>query len=356
MTVVRTVDEGKLDELVGKAIVDFGAIFHAALVVVGDKLGLYKALAEADPLTPGELAERTDTAERYVREWLNAQAAGGYVEYHPESSRYSLSPEQAMLLADESSPVFFIGAFRSAAAAVKIEPKLTEAFGTGEGIGWHEHDHDLYHGTERFYRSGYMTNLVSRWIPALDGVEAKLQAGAHVADIGCGHGASTILMARAYPNSTFFGFDYHEESIRVARQRAESAGVAGLVHFEVATAKEYPGEDYDFVTTFDALHDLGDPVGAAAHVLATLKENGTWMIVEPYAGDRVEDNLNPIGRAFYGASTLLCTPNSLSQEVGLALGAQAGESRLREVVVHAGFTHFRRAAQTPFNFILEARP
>ncbi len=350
------INEAKLHELLGKAIVDFGATFQAALAVIGDQLGLYKALAGAGPLMPGELAAHTSTAERYVREWLNTQAAGGYVDYHPETGRYSLSPEQALLVADESSPAFLIGAFQTALAATRITPKLSEAFRTGAGIGWHEHDHQLFHGVERFYRPGYVANLVQAWIPALDGVEARLRTGAHVVDIGCGHGASTILMAQAYPKSTFVGFDYHAESIVAARERAEAAGVADRVRFEVATAKDYPGVDYDLVMIFDALHDLGDPVGAAAHVRETLKEDGTWMIVEPYAGDRVAENLNPIGRAFYAGSTLICTPNSLDQEVGLALGAQAGEARIREVVLAGGFTHVRRATQTPFNLVLEAKP
>lgn len=351
------INEARLHELLGKAVVDFGATFHAALVVVGDKLGLYKALAAGGPLTPAELASRTSTAERYVREWLNAQAAGGYVTYHPELGRYSLTPEQALLLAHEDSPVFFIGGFQAASAAVQVVPKLTEAFRTGQGIGWHEHHHELFHGTERFYRSGYIANLVNAWIPALDGIEARLQAGGHVADIGCGHGASTILMAQAFPHSTFVGYDYHWDSIEAARRRAKVAGLEDRVRFEVASAKGFPGEcSYDLVTTFDALHDMGDPVGASAHVLKTLKPDGAWMIVEPNAGDKVEDNLNPVGRAFYAASTLICTPNSLDQEVGLALGAQAGEARIRDVVTRGGFTRFRRAAQTPFNLVFEARP
>jgi SAM-dependent methyltransferase len=346
----------KLDELLGRAVVDFGATFNAALVRIGDKLGLYKSLVAGGPQTPSELAERTNTAERYVREWLNAQAAGGYVSYDKITRRYSLSEEQAFALADETSPAFLPGAFQLALAAVRIENRLTDAFRSGAGIGWHEHHHDLFQGTERFFRPNYAGNLVSTWIPALDGVGAKLRKGASVADVGCGCGASTILMAKAYPNSRFVGFDYHGGSIEAAGERAHYAGVSGWVRFEVAMAKEYPGTGYDFVTFFDCLHDLGDPAGAAAHVLRTLKKDGIWMIVEPFAEDTVEENLNPIGRAFYSASTLLCTPASRSQEVGLALGAQAGEKRIREVVLQGGFTRFRRACQTPFNLVYEARP
>jgi len=346
----------KLDELLGRAVVDFGATFNAALIRIGDKLGLYKSLVSGGPQTPSELAERTNTAERYVREWLNAQAAGGYVSYDKITRRYSLSEEQAFALADETSPAFLPGAFQLALAAVRIENRLTDAFRSGAGIGWHEHHHDLFQGTERFFRPNYAGNLVSTWIPALDGVGAKLRKGASVADVGCGCGASTILMAKAYPNSQFVGFDYHGGSIEAAGERAHYAGVSGWVRFEVAMAKEYPGTGYDFVTFFDCLHDLGDPAGAAAHVLRTLKKDGIWMIVEPFAEDTVEENLNPIGRAFYSASTLLCTPASRSQEVGLALGAQAGEKRIREVVLQGGFTRFRRACQTPFNLVYEARP
>ena len=346
----------KLDELLGRAVVDFGATFNAALVRIGDKLGLYKSLVSGGPQTPSELAERTNTAERYVREWLNAQAAGGYVSYDKITRRYSLSEEQAFALADETSPAFLPGAFQLALAAVRIENRLTDAFRSGAGIGWHEHHHDLFQGTERFFRPNYAGNLVSTWIPALDGVGAKLREGASVADVGCGCGASTILMAKAYPSSQFVGFDYHGGSIEAAGERADYAGVSGWVRFEVAMAKEYPGTGYDFVTFFDCLHDLGDPAGAAAHVLRTLKKDGIWMIVEPFAEDTVEENLNPIGRAFYSASTLLCTPASRSQEVGLALGAQAGEKRIREVVLQGGFTRFRRACQTSFNLVYEARP
>jgi len=349
-------DTDKLHELLGKGINDFGATLHAACVRIGDQLGLYKGLAEGGPQTPAELAKRTGTAERYVREWLNSQAAGGYVTYDAGGGRYSLSEEQAFCLADESSPAFLPGAFQVALAATRVVPRMIEAFRTGQGVGWHEHDPELFTGTERFFRPGYAANLVASWIPALDGIEDRLKKGARVADVGCGHGASTVLMAQAYPKSTFAGFDYHGGSIATARKRAEQAGVSGRVKFEIAKAKDFPGRDYALVTFFDCLHDMGDPVGAASHVRESLAGDGSWMIVEPFAGDNVADNLNPIGRVFYSASTLVCTPASLSQEVGLALGAQAGEARMRQVTTSAGFTRFRRAAQTPFNLIYEARP
>ena len=353
---VATFSEEKLHRVLGQALNDFGGTYHAALVVIGDQLGLYKAMASDSPLTPAALAAKTGTAERYIREWLNANAAGGYVDYDAATGQYSLSPEQAMILADEHSPAFIVGGFQAATAATKIVPKLTEAFRTGGGVGWHEHDHGVFHGVERFYRSGYQAHLVSDWIPALAGVEAKLQEGGTVADVGCGHGASTIIMALAYPNATFVGYDYHQASIEAARQRAAEAGVADRVRFEVAGASNFPTNGYDLVTTFDCLHDLGDPVGASAHIREALAPDGTWLIVEPFAGDRVEDNLNPVGRAYYAASTLLCTPCSLDQEVGLALGAQAGEARIRDVVEAGGFTRFRRVAETPFNLVFEARP
>lgn len=350
------IDQQKLDELLGKAINDFGATFHSALVVIGDKLGLYKTLAESGELTSDQLADKTDTNRRYVREWLASQVAGGYITYHPESDKYSLSDEQAFILADETSPAFVPGAFQVAVAAARIEPKLQNAFRTGEGIGWHEHDKGLFQGTERFFRPNYANNLVSSWIPSLEGVVMKLKRGALVADVGCGHGASTLLMAKSYPESKFVGFDYHKPSIREAKNKAKKEGLSDRVSFEVATAKDYPGNDYDLVTVFDCLHDMGDPAGAATHILNSLKKNGAWMIVEPFANDRLEDNLNPIGRAFYSVSTLVCTPCSMSQEVGTALGAQAGEARLRDVVMKGGFTRFRKATQTPFNLVFEARP
>lgn len=350
------INQERLHEFLGKAIVDFGATFNAALIRIGDKLGLYKALAAGGPQTPAELAKKTGTAARYIREWLSAQAAGGFVTYDSATQKFHLSEEQAFCLADESSPVFLPGAFQTALAAVKAEEQLTERFKDGKGMGWHEHHHDLFVGTERFFRPGYAANLISAWIPALEGVNDKLKNGARVADVGCGLGSSTILMAKSYPKSEFAGFDYHDKSIETAKQRANDAGVGDRIKFEVSSAKSFPGKDYDFVTFFDCLHDMGDPVGAANHVHGSLKKDGTWMVVEPFAGDKLEDNLNPIGRAFYGASTLLCTPASLSQEVGLALGAQAGEKRLREVITSGGFTRFRRATETPFNLIFEARP
>ena len=349
-------DMDKLHEFLGRALVDFGATFHAALVRIGDKLGLYKGLAAGGPQTPGELATRTGTAERYVREWLSCQAAGGYVSYDAAAGKFYLTEEQAFAMADDTSPAFMPGAFQVALAATKAEDQLAERFKSGAGMGWHEHHHELFEGTERFFRPGYAANLLSAWIPALEGVHEKLHAGARVADVGCGLGASTILMSKAYPKSEFFGFDYHDKSIEKAKQRAKDAGAGGNIHFDTAMAKNFPGKDYDFVTFFDCLHDMGDPAGASQHVHSTMKEDGTWMIVEPMAGDKLEENLNPIGRAFYGASTLLCTPASLSQEVGLALGAQAGEKRLKQVVTAGGFTRFRRATQTPFNLIFEARP
>ena len=349
------IDEGKLNQLLGRFVDDFGATLHAAMSVIGDKLGLYKALAQGGPASSAELAERTNTTERYVREWLACQVAGGYVNYDREARKYYLTEEQAFAL-DENGPVFMPAAFELAVASIKSEAKIAEAFLTGKGVGWHEHDPGLFRGTERFFRPGYAANLIGSWIPALEGVEAKLKAGAKVADVGCGHGASTILMAQAFPKTTLIGFDYHGPSIDHAREAAAKAGVSDRVSFDVAKAKEYPGSDYDFVTFFDCLHDMGDPVGASAHVLQSLKKDGTWMIVEPFAGDSMEENLNPRGRAFYGASTLLCTPASLSQEVGLGLGAQAGEKKIGEVVRSGGFTRFGRAAETPFNLVFEARP
>jgi SAM-dependent methyltransferase len=350
------VDEEKLREFVGKAVTEMGAGLTAALVVMGDKLGLYKAMAGAGPLGSAELAKRTGCAERYVREWLNAQAAGGYVTYDAATRTYTLPPEQASCLADETSPTFLPGGFQVITAVLKDEHKVTEAFRTGKGVGWHEHDPGLFEGTERFFRPNYAAHLTTEWIPALEGVEDKLRQGARVADVGCGHGASTILLGQAYPKSNFIGFDYHEPSISWARKAASRAGVADHVHFEVASSTRYPGTGYDLVAFFDCLHDMGDPVGAAKHVFGTLAHDGTWMLVEPFAHDRVEENLNPVGRVFYSASTLICTPASLAQDVGLALGAQAGETRLREVVTAGGFTRFRRAAETAFNLVLEARP
>lgn len=349
------IDEAKLNAFMGQFVNDFGAVMHAATVVVGDQLGLYKALADG-PATAGELARRTHTDPRYLREWLSAQAASAYVSYAPESDTFSLSEEQSFALAQEGSPAFIPGAFQIAVAQFKAIPKMLQAMRTGLGVGWHEHDAALFHGTERFFRPGYAANLVSAWIPALEGVSAALSRGARVADVGCGHGASAILMAQAFPASSFTGFDYHEPSIRHARDTALKAGLDGRLRFEVASAKDYPGNNYDLVAVFDCLHDMGDPVGASKHVRNSLKSNGTWMIVEPFSNDKLEDNLNPVGRAFFSASTFICTPASRAQEVGLCLGAQAGEARLRDVVTQGGFNHFRRAAQTPFNLVFEARP
>ena len=349
------VDMDKLNVFIGKFVGDLGATVHAGMVVIGDKLGLYKALAEK-PMTSAELATVTDTDERYLREWLSSQAAGGYVNYDAKTQRFSLDDEQALALAVEDSPAFIPGAFELALGSLKAVPRITAAFRSGDGMGWHEHDHDVFHGCEKFFRPGYAANLVSTWIPALDGVARKLETGGEVADVGCGLGASTILMAKAYPRSRFVGFDYHDASIDAARKSAECAGVADRVRFEVAKAKDFPGRDYDFVAVFDCLHDMGDPIGAATHVRKSLASDGTWMIVEPFAKDKLEDNLNPVGRVYYGFSTLLCTPCSRSQEVGLCLGAQAGEKRLRDVVTAGGFSRFRCATQTPFNLVFEARP
>jgi SAM-dependent methyltransferase len=357
MTMSATeIDPEKLEAFMGLAVTDMGAAISAPLFVIGERLGLYKAMAGAGPLTSGEVAERADVAERSVREWLRNQAAGGYVVYDAAADTYELPPEQAMALADEESPFYLLGAYDLIASLYTDEEKIAAAFASGEGMGWHEHDHRLFKGTERFFRPGYKGNLVAEWIPALEGVEAKLSEGAKVADVGCGHGASTVLMAEAFPDSEFHGFDYHPASIERAREAAAAAGVDDQTTFEVAAAKDYPGAGYDMVAVFDCLHDMGDPVGASAHIHDTLDSDGTWMIVEPFAGDHVEDNLNPVGRVFYGASTMICTPASLDQEVGLALGAQAGEKRLAEVIEEGGFSEVRRATETPFNLILEAKP
>jgi SAM-dependent methyltransferase len=348
-------NEDKLMGLVHQAVGDFGSILTGALVVLGDRLDLYRHLADAGrPLTSAELAAAAGCAERYVREWLNGQAASGYVTY--VDGRYALDEEQATAFTDESSPACVIGGFQAMLAATRAIDRLAVLFRTGEGLGWHEHHDDLFRGAERFFRPGYLANLATSWIPALEGVEDKLRRGAKVADVGCGHGASTIIMARTFPESAFIGFDYHAPSIDAARKAAAEAGVDDRVSFEVAPAKEYPGTGYDLVAFFDCLHDMGDPAGAARHVLSSLAPDGTWLIVEPFANDDTAGNLNPVGRVFYSVSTLVCTPASLSQEVGTALGAQAGETRLRDVVTAAGFTRFRRAAETPFNLVLEARP
>ena len=345
-----------VDEFLGKLVGDLGAAMSAALVGIGDKLGLYKALAGSGGLTPAALAQKTHTDERYVREWLSAQAAAGYVDYDPGSGMFSLNEVQVLAFADESSPAHFLGGFQVTRSVYKDLDKIVEAFKTGKGVGWHEHDADLFCGTERFFRTGYNANLVPAWIPALEGVDPKLRKGAKVADVGCGHGASTIVMARAYPSSTFTGFDYHEPSVVAARAAAAKAGLGDRVRFETAAAKTFPGTGYDLVCIFDALHDMGDPVGASRHVRESLAPDGTWLLVEPFAHDTLEKNLNPFGRIFYGASTMICTPASRSQEVGLALGAQAGPKRLEAVCREAGFTRFRKATETPFNLIFEAKP
>lgn len=352
----QPIDEAKLNAFMAQALADMGGGFTVTLVRIGEQLGLYKAMSGAGPVTPAEVAERTNTNERCIREWLNAQAAGGYVTYDAATGRYTLPPEQALALAVEDSPAYLPGAHQIIRSVILDEAKILEAFRTGKGLGWHEHCTDLFHGTERFFRPSYTAHLTSAWIPALDGVQDKMQQGALVADIGCGHGASTIIMAKAYPKSQFIGFDYHQPSIERARWAAREAGLDGRVIFEQAPSKTYPGSGYDLVTFFDCLHDMGDPAGAATHVRQSLAADGTWMIVEPFANDRVEDNLNPVGRVYYSASSTICTLASQAQEVGTALGAQAGEARLRDVAMAGGFTRFRRAAETPFNLVFEVKP
>src|SRR6202046_2873898 len=349
------VDTKKLEQFLGQFVNDLGATVHAGMVVIGERLGLYKALA-ASPLTPTELAAITRTDKRYVREWLASQAAGGYITYNAETHRFGMTEEQVLTLANEDGPAYLPGAFELALGSLAAVPRITEAFRSGAGMGWFEHEERVFHGCEKFFRPGYAANLITSWIPALDGVKEKLARGAKVADVGCGKGASTILMAKAFPKSEFHGFDYHDKSIELARTSAKQEGVADRVSFNIAAAKEFPGSDYDFVSVFDCLHDMGDPVGAASHVRRALRNDGSWMIVEPFANDDLQDNLNPVGRVYYSFSTLLCTPCSRSQEVALCLGAQAGEKRVREVVNSAGFTRFRRATETPFNLVYEARP
>jgi ubiquinone/menaquinone biosynthesis C-methylase UbiE len=345
----------KLNAFIGQFVGDLGAAVHAGMVVIGEKLGLYKALA-AQPMTSAELAAKTQTDERYLREWLASQAAGGYITYDEHSHKFSLTQEQAFTMANEDSPAYLPGAFELALGSLAAVPRIAESFRTGAGMGWHEHVDGVFHGCEKFFRPGYAANLVAAWIPALEDVKDKLEKGARVADVGCGKGASTLLMAKAFPKSQFFGFDYHDKSIEAARESAKREGVSDRVSFNVAKAKEFPGKGYDFVAVFDCLHDMGDPRGAAGHVRQSLANDGTWMIVEPFANDQLKDNLNPVGRVYYSFSTLLCTPCSRSQEVGLCLGAQAGESRIRDVVSSAGFSRFRRATETPFNIVYEARP
>ena len=352
---IPAVDTEKLNAFLGMFVQDLGAAVHAGMVVIGERLGLYKALAKG-PMTSAELAERTSTDERYVREWLASQAAGGYVTYDEGANQFSLTEEQAFTMADETSPAYLPGGFQAALGALASVPRIVDCFRSGAGMGWHEHGHDVFCGVEKFFRPGYNANLLNSWLPSLTGMDEKLRQGAKVADVGCGRGASTVLMAKAFPHSMFYGFDYHADSIAGAEAVAARDGVEGNTLFEIASAKEFPGGDYDLVTVFDCLHDMGDPVGASRHVLEAMKPDGSWMIVEPYANDTLKGNLNPVGRVYYGFSTLLCTPCSRSQEVGLCLGAQAGEARMRDVVTQAGFTRFRRAAETPFNIVYEARP
>ena len=350
-----TLNMDTLNAFVGRFVGDLGAAVHAGMVVLGDKLGLYQALA-AHPMTSAELAAATGTDERYVREWLASQAAGGYVTWNNTTQTFSLTPEQAFTLAQPDSPAYLPGAFELALGALAAVPRIEQAFRTGAGMGWHEHADGVFHGCEKFFRPGYAANLVPSWIPALDGVQAKLERGAMVADVGCGLGASTLLLAQAFPNSRFFGFDYHDQSIASARAAAARQHLDHRVDFEVSSATDFPGVAFDLVAVFDCLHDMGDPAGAARHVLESLTPDGTWMIVEPFANDQLTDNLNPVGRVYYGFSTLLCTPCAKSQGGGHTLGAQAGEARIRDIVTGAGFTRFRRAAETPFNLIYEARP
>jgi 2-polyprenyl-3-methyl-5-hydroxy-6-metoxy-1,4-benzoquinol methylase len=350
------VDEAKLHQFVGQMLSDLGGAASIALVRIGDSLGLYKAMHERGPVTVAELAAATNVDQRYLREWLSHQAASNYVAYDPATQQFTLPPEQAMVFAIEDSPVYLPGAFGCMASLLENQAKVEPAFRTGAGVAWGEQTGCLFCAVARFFRPSYLNNLIASWLPALDGMVEKLQHGAKVADVGCGHGVSTVIMARVFPNSQFIGYDFHPGSIEQAQAHAREHGVAANTRFEVATAKNYPGSDFDLVAFFDCLHDMGDPAGAAAHVRQSLKPDGTWMIVEPIAGDRLEDNLNPVGRIYYAASTMVCVPTSLAQEVGAALGAQAGEAKLREVITAGGFRQVRRATETPFNMILEARP
>ena len=348
-------NETKLHDLLGKVVTEMGAAANGPLITIGDKLGLYKTLSESKSMSSQQLADATQTSERYIREWAAAQAASGYINYDAKTNTFSMSPEQRAVFGDPKSSVFMTGVFYAISSLYFDEHKLEQAFKTGEGVSWGDHNTCLFCGTEKFFSPSYEGNLINNWLPALDGVLDKLRQGAKVADIGCGHAASTIIMAKAFPKSTFVGYDYHSKSIGQAKERAKDAGISNI-SFAVATAKDFPGENYDFITFFDCLHDMGDPVGACNHAKNALKADGTCMIVEPFANDTLEDNLNPVGRAFYAFSTLLCVPCSLNQEVGEALGAQSGEKRLKETIISGGFSTFKRATETPFNLILEARP
>ena len=348
-------NEQKLNQFLGQVLDDLGGAFSIGLVRIGGALGLYKAMQESGPVTASALATATGLSERYLREWLAHHAASHYVAYDPVTQRFELPPEQAAVFADENSPVYMTDAFECAAAYVENQPKVQAAFATGRGVGWGNQSGCLFCAVARFFRPGYSANIIDKWLPSLDGVVEKLERGAKVADVGCGHGYSTVMMAEAFPNSEFMGFDFHAASIDEARQHARQHTKSSNVRFEAASAKAFPGHDYDLVTCFDCLHDMGDPVGAARHIHRALKSDGTWMIVEPFAHDALEDNINPVGRLYYAASTLVCVPASLDQEVGTALGAQAGEGRLRNVALAGGFQRLRRAAETPFNLILEAR-
>jgi SAM-dependent methyltransferase len=350
------VDEAKLNQFMGQMLSDLGGALSVSLVRIGDRLGLYKALHSDGPMTPGELATKAKVAERYVREWLSHQAASGYLSYDTSTGRFALPPEQAMVFAEPDSPVYLTAGFDLAAVMMENEALVEPAFRTGKGVGWGNQSRCLFCTTARFFRPGYHNNLIASWLPALDGIVTKLERGATVADVGCGHGVSTVIMAKAFPNSTFVGYDFHPGSIEQATAHAAEHGVTANTRFEVALASEFPGKDLDLVTFFDCLHDMGDPVGAARHVRQTLKPDGTWMVVEPAAGDRLEENLNPVGRLYYAGSTLICVPTSLDQPVGAALGAQAGFVKLSSVISDGGFRQVRKATATPFNMILEARP
>lgn len=356
MSETRKLDPAKLDQFIGKFVQDLGAAFHGSTVVLGEKLGLYKALNVDGGLTAAELAQRTETHERFVREWLSAQVAAGWVNFEAGTDRFYLTPEQAFALTDEKSPAYFPGAFLIASSTYVDAGRTLDAFRSGKGVGWHERSADLFEGTNKFFRPNYVGNLVSGWLPALDGVVSRLEKGARVADVGCGFGSSTLLMAAAFPRSEFFGYDYHKGSIDAARSQAALERAVERVHFDVARAESFPGRAYDLVTFFDCLHDMSDPVGAARHVHSTLKPDGVWMVVEPFAGDSLVANQTPVGRVFYSASTMICTPASLSEPGGAGLGAQASEAQLRKIAEAGGFTRFRRSSETPFNRVYEIRP